>query len=351
MNTIAARIATVAALVIGVFAATPSSARPDVAPGEHWTWGSTAEADENRAEIARVTAAFVTKDFAALDAMETEYRGPGGATPSGASRLQIYFQTVSSLLAGFNAPGRCDTAWQPWLDQWRKASPLAPAPIIVNATLIEARAWCYRGARPAGEVDASAWQPFNQNIEAAAGLLHQEKKAAAIDPQYYAEMERLYIAQGRPRDAFRRLTDEASARYPYYYNIYFEAERYYQPQWYGSDAEIEELARYAVDKTRARDGKSAYARLYWHAILCGCYNEMDWPVMRTAMADLAKRYPVDWTYIHLIQLSCRRGDADQARKYLARLTVNDAGSWTREDWERCRRVVGPSKLGFPGGKG
>jgi hypothetical protein len=43
-------------------------------------------------------------------------------------------------------------------------------------------------------------------------------------------------------------------------------------------------------------GKSAYARLYWYSVVCGCTDElagMDWPVMRIAMADLAERYPVD----------------------------------------------------------
>lgn len=354
MIAIAARIVTVAAVVIGLFAATSCSARPDAVPDEHWTWGSTAEAGENEAEIARVTAAFMKKDFAALDALELDYRGRGGSTPSGASRLPLYYQTLTHDLSGFSAPGQCDTAWQPYLDQWRKASPQAPAPIIANATLLEARAWCYRGDGAASTVHADAWQPFHENIEAAAALLQQSEKTASIDPQYYAEMEKLYIAQDRPRAEFRALMDAASARYPYYYPIYFEAHRYFQPQWHGSNADIEQLARYAVGKTEARDGKSAYARLYWHAVLCGCTDElagMDWPVMRTAMADLAARYPVDWTYLHLIQLSCLRGEADEARKYFARLTVNDAGAWTREGWEQCRKLVGPSKLGFPGGAG
>ncbi len=354
MIAIAARIVTVAAAVIGLFAATSCSARPDAVPGEHWTWGSAAEAGENKAEIARVTAAFMKKDFAALDAMELDYRGSGGSTPSGASRLSIYYQTLTNDLSGFKAPGRCDAAWQPYLDQWHKASPQAPAPIIANAALIQARAWCYRGEGPASSVAASAWQPYQENIEAAATLLHQNEKTAAIDPQYYAEMEKLYVAQARPRAEFRRLMDAASARYPYYYPLYFEAQRYFQPKWYGSNADIEALARYAIGKTQARDGKSAYARIYWHSVLCGCTDElagMDWPVMRTAMADLAERYPVDWTYLHLIQLSCLRGEADEARKYFARLTVNDASAWTRDDWERCRKLVGPSKEAFPEGAG
>jgi hypothetical protein len=349
MIAIAARIVTFAAVLIGTFASPSPPVPSDVFPEEHWTWGSTAEADENRAEIARVMAAFVHKDFAALDAMELEYRGSGGSTPSGASRLALYYQTLDSSLAGFNAPGKCDTDWQSYLDDWRKASPQSPVPIIANATLIEARAWCYRGDASARSVRAEAWQPFEENIDAAAALLRDNEKTA-IDPQYYAELERLYIAQGRPRAEFQRLMDTASARYPYYYSIYFEAHRYFQPQWYGSNAQIEALARYAVSKTEARDGKSAYARLYWHSVLCGCTEElagMDWPVMKTAMADLAERYPVDWTYLHLIQLACLRGEAVEARKYFARLTVNDAGSWTREAWDQCRNLVGPSRQPFP----
>ncbi len=146
------------------------------------------------------------------------------------------------------------------------------------------------------------------------------------------------------------MLDEATGRYPYYFNIYFAAYQYYQPQWYGSDGDIDALARYMVQKTSARDGKADYFRFYWDAASCNCREHLapaDLPTMRAAMDDLAQRYPVDRTYIHIVQMACMLGDADDAKRYFARVTINEAAYWREADWDECRALVGSSPLPFP----
>lgn len=104
-----------------------------------------------------------------------------------------------------------------------------------------------------------------------------------------------------------------------------------------------------IGKTRGRDGTGAYARFYWHMLMCGCYADIqaaDGPTLTKAMTDLADRYPVDWTYVHLAQLNCRIGDAGGARAYLAMLTINQIGAWKAQEWDRCRALVGPSPEPF-----
>lgn len=95
----------------------------------------------------------------------------------------------------------------------------------------------------------------------------------------------------------------------------------------------------------------AIPRVYWHMVVCRCHADleaMDWPTMKTAMADLTLRYPVDWTYLHLIQLSCLRGDADEARRYFEQLSINEVGGWKGSEWKACRALVGRSAEGFQG---
>jgi hypothetical protein len=40
-------------------------------------------------------------------------------------------------------------------------------------------------------------------------------------------------------------------------------------------------------------------------------------------------------------MACRLGDSYEARKYFAKLTVNDKGSWSQDEWDKCRYLVRP----------
>lgn len=320
--------------------------------GEHWTWGTLAETTERVALVAAIETAVAKRDFAALDAMEADYRGSDHSFSSGGSKLALYYEELTYLLGSLRRPGsgKCEIGGEAFLDQWRAASPNAPTPIIVRAGLLDDSAWCYRGGEGADTVAPESWKPFRENINAAFTLLKAHKAIASVDPEYYAKLLDLAIPQQVPRTDFEKLLDEASARFPYSYEIYFAAYRYYQPQWYGSMAEIDQFAHTVIEKTKARDGTSGYFRLYFHMALCRCFHDldaMDWPTMKIAMADLAARFPMDWTYLRLAQLSCVEGEVDEATTYMAKVTVNDAQLWTRKDWDWCRELLGPSKAPFP----
>ncbi|MDO6415688.1 hypothetical protein Q4F19_14960 [Sphingomonas sp. BIUV-7] len=345
------RIVTVAALVIDALAGSACSAqaRPE-SHGEHWHWGDTPDAEARRAAMDAVHQAVTARDFAALDALELAYRGPAGTTISGSSLLEFYYEVLGYELRRSLETAPCEADGAAFLDAWSKRAPRSPAPIIAKAALLEQRGWCHRGPGHADSVKAEAWRPYHDNVAAALALLEKSEAIAAVDPHYYVGLIELYIAVGAPREAFMALLDAATARFPYHYEIYFAAYRYNQPQWYGSLAEIDALAQYMIDKTRASDGTSAYARFYWNVLYCRCTSDLqavDGAIMIPAMAEWAKRYPVDWTYIHLAQLSCWAQDVDAARTYLSMLTINQTGAWTAKEWNRCRAVIGPSPEPFP----
>lgn len=271
-------------------------------------------------------------------------------TASGRSKLYLYYYALAYEIEKPISEPDCDAADDGNIDRWRVTSPNSPVPVILAAKLLNARAWCHRGVGYVDSVTQGSWRPFQDDIEGAAILLEKNKVTASVDPEYYALLEDIYTSQGRSRADFDRLLDEASRRFPLYYEIYDSAVHYYQPQWYGSDGDIDRIARYAVEKTRSRDGTSGYFRVYWALIECKCYRYAalaDWPTMRAALTDLAQHYPVDSSYIKAAQMACFRGEADDAKKYLSMLTVNDPAFWDKTHLALCRVLVGPEALPIP----
>ena len=236
-------------------------------------------------------------DIFGLNALEHQYRTTRERTPSGTWKLQEFYDALEAELPSPAEVNNCRIPAETLLDEWSKATPDSPVPHIMRASLLLQRAWCFRGDDYASKVPDSAWQPFRENVAAAAKVLSGHKAVASVDPQYYAVMEDIYRSEGREPDAFRKLLDEATAKEPYYYGLYWSAYTYYQPQWFGSPEDVDALARLAVERTQSKDGTGAYARFYWYAssLSCGCWLEaIDCPTMKAAMRDIAQRYPDPW---------------------------------------------------------
>lgn len=324
------------------FSISSCAAQAPADAGEHWKWGTIAEVGERKTILDAVETAVKTSDYAKLDSLESAYRD--SRTSSGVPKLSLYYQEIIDLLGSAPTAERCsDSFWREYIDKWQAASPRAPAPIIARASMHEHRAWCYRGNGTADTVSADGWQHFHEEISAAVEILKKNKAIASEDSKYYEKLLSLYALLERSQGDFQALLSEAVSRYPYYYGIYEVAFNYALPQWGGSGPATDAIARLAVTKTHERDGTSAYFRVYWHRVICNCVRDldaMDWPTMRVAMADLARLYPGDWTYLHLIQMSCLRGDAVEARRYFAKLDINTAGSWTQKAWDACRTTIG-----------
>jgi len=295
----------------------------------------------------RVHTLVQAQDFHGLSALEHRYQAGRERTPSGSWKLQeFYLGLEHALPPPAREVGNCQIPAEMFIEEWSKAMPDSPAPHIIRANMMVQRAWCFRGGGYASEVAEDAWQPFHDSIEAADAVLTTHQRVASADPEYYAVMEDVYRSEGREPDEFQKLLDEATAKEPTYYGLYWNAYTYYQPQWFGSPADVDALARYAIKRTSSLDGTGAYARLYWHAsgLSCGCWLEaIDWPTMKAAMRDVAQRYPDPWNYANFAKLSCRFADKDEARKYFSALKGDDgASAWwgDKNAWQTCRTLAG-----------
>ena len=298
------------------------------------------ELAEERPIIDAIKIAIDRRDYSALNAMETEFRKSRSRTGSGIWKLSVFHWRVLTELGP--KKGNCDDRSTDFFKRWIAAAPNQPAPYITRAAVLEDYAWCLRGDGFASSVSGQAFAGFAAKVDEAQKILADHRRIAAVDPHYYAVMERIYIDQGADKDDFKRLLDEGTAQEPDYHYLYFDAYRYYQPQWYGSDAEIDELARYAAARTTRAEGLGMYARYYWHALNCKCAirNSIDWPTMKTAMRDVMDRYPSDWNAANFARISCEMRDYEEAGKWLNRVKKDYTDAWTdKVEMRRCEAMA------------
>lgn len=284
------------------------------------------------------------RDYAGLNAMEREFRTSRATTPSGIWKLEEFHDAVEAYLPTADSKDGCPYLAGEYLEEWLRTDPTSPAPYIAQATKLLDQAWCFRGDGFASQVAEDAWRPFHENIDAAYAVLMEHKRVASVDPGYYAVMIDIYRAQNR-KSELSALLDEATDREPYYYPIYANAYFSYMPQWGGSTAEIDELARYAVARTQKRDGLGAYARYYWYASSdnCDCWTDaINWETMKLAMRDVATRYPDAWNLANFARFGCMFNDRETARSYFDKLGAVDVSiAWPDvESYRRCRAFAG-----------
>jgi hypothetical protein len=294
----------------------------------------------------RVKQLLISRDYAGIDAMERDFRTGRERTPSGMPKLYELHLAIQAAFGDTNPQASCMIAGEQQPTEWEKASPQSPTAYITEAALLVKRAWCWRGDGYASKVPEDAWPKFRGNIAAAEAVLTAHRDVAAQDPQYYSVMEDIYQAEGRDRTEFESLLNEAATSEPYYYPIYYGAYYYNQPQWFGSATDVDAAARFAVERTRAKDGWGAYARYYWHASLnnCGCWKEaIDWATMKQAMRDVAVRYPEPWNLANFARIACTMNDAETAKTYFNALGQDDGTEAWQGDtagWSQCRSLAG-----------
>jgi hypothetical protein len=298
------------------------------------------EAAEQEPIIDAVKTAIDRHDYNALNRMETEFRKTRSRTGSGIWRLSVFHWRVLTELGP--KKGDCQDRSADFFKGWIAATPDQPAPYITRAAVLEDYAWCLRGDGFASSVSALVFGRFAAKVDEASKILADHHRIASIDPHYYAVMERIYIDQGAAKADFKRLLDEGTAQEPDYHYLYFDAYRYYQPQWYGSDAEIDELARYAAARTARTEGLGMYARFYWFATDCKCSirNSIDWSTMKAAMRDVMDRYPSDWNAANFARISCDMRDYKEAGNWLNRVKKDYSDAWNDEvEMRRCESMA------------
>ena len=228
--------------------------------------------------------------------------------------------------------------------EWRKAVPDSAYRPIVEVMVIRANAWAMRGEGAASEVSPAGWELFKEANQAAREVLAESRKRASVFPAWYSQAIELAFETEQPRPEIDALLNEAIARFPGYFPLYFSYLNYLQPKWGGS---FELANAFILQQTMSPanpDGEVLYARLYWFFDQCDVCSDrkyfenskVDWVRLRTGFDRLTAAYPYsERNLAAFTDFACRARDAATYKRLRARVNPDVFGSMSRIPLEQC----------------
>ena len=302
------------------------------------------EVEERDAITEKARMLFRDEHFADIDAMADDFRAHGSRTSSGIWKIGLLHDGLDDDFLHNEKDEKYWAGITAKVAKWIDAFPTSPTPRILYATVLTKHAWAIRGGGWAREVRAEDWEPFHKLIAQARAYLLANKEIGEADPQWYETMIELARVDGSTADDVEALVDDATWKYPDYYPNYFATIMYLQPRWHGDLDAIEAFATHAVGKTRAIEGESMYARIYWYASQLEFGERLfkdtsvAWPKMKRGIIDVLKRYPDQWNINNFAHFACLAGDREETARLTARVTEPISEAWAKDAtlFARCR---------------
>lgn len=270
----------------------------------------------------KVHTLFFSNNYSELNNLASSYLREEQRTSSGLWKLTLFYGGVKAL------PNEHVTTNNYWNDlesrsrKWIKFNPKSPTGHLAYASILLKHAWMFRGSGWGYQVRKEDWKPFHEYIEKARVVLEETKKISALDPEWYVLMIDVATAQGWESDKFQELMKEANKKYPYFYQIHFEAINYLTPKWHGSKEDIEKFANEITSLTNKKEKSGMYSRIYWVASQYNYGNDLFtkssvvWNKMSQSINDVIEQYPDQWNINNFAYFSCLAGDIKQTRKLI-----------------------------------
>lgn len=312
--------------------------------------------------IDQVQKALIVADYDALDELERKFRTERSRTSSGVWKLTIfYFGIEGAISRAKDEDGNFDRI-EAKFAAWARRNPKSPAAYIALAKVENARAWAIRGTGYANKVKPEAWEGFYKHIDLEASILQTSKPFAAVDPEWYRLAVDIARHQKLSPDQFEALMGEAFRAEPLYYQTYFQAVEYLLPKWHGSLQAIQDFAWQATQRTKAQEGESLYARIYWYAsaieFKSNVFNDSygSWLLMKAGFVDIMKRYPDAWNVNHYARFACLAQDKATFKELLPRVRADFViPAWRSAslfeqcvDWSNGAAIIPNGPIRVPG---
>ena len=278
---------------------------------------------------------FQARKFGELNALAEQSRRK--TTPSGDFLLPFFYQGLDDY-ARMEAPALAiqpnDARWQAMVamaQDWIKQAPSPSARIFLGKVYFD-WAIAYRGDGFANDVPKQNWAPFFAKLKQARRVFEAEKADADVDPEWYRTMILIAREEQWPDRVASPLYEQALGKYPDYNYIYFELGASLQPQWGGNWKAFDQLARYAIEKTKNTEGASLYARMYWSIQgSCGCIalkdTAVDWHILKKGFRDLVQRHPSQWNTSAAAYFACMANDKEETKFWLQKITEFSIDTW------------------------
>lgn len=298
-----ARIAALLALAASGLAR-PAAAEPEKLEEMIWSMRS------------NIIMALVKKDVEQLEQWSQTYRTTRSRAPDGYWHLHHFHKILSELPV---SKDRMDSiqSWEELVKLWRTRYPSSPTPAVVLAGRYYAQAWAARGSGTADQVFDDAWTLYRSNLDKSRLVLLEAQPGVDADPEWFARMAQIGVSLSDRKAQFMAIIEEGLKREPTYYKLYNVAFAYLLPRWHGSAEQAEAWAREAVERSRATEGDSIYARIYANHLKNADARkvirafDIDWPLMKRGIDELLTRNTEPELAFPLLGLSCAAKDAEQ----------------------------------------
>ena len=288
---------------------------------------------------------FFDGDFAKLDAMETDLINRRTRTESGIWKLSVFYLGLYKLVALNYSVSTAMPHTEKLLAEWSKAYPQAPAPRLAVVRFLLGQAQSVRGGDAASKTESWKLGIFEDYSRRAVEELLKFRDIGSRSPEWYALMEQAALGVGMEPENFDRLLASGAALAPDYYDLYFSAVDYKLPQWFGSRADLDELARGAAKNS---GDIGAYARVYWRIQNAYYGNrifketDINWPLMKASMRKVASDYPSYWNYFHFMVVACLAHDDREVEHYQKLIPDPNQLPWKdAESRARCGYPASP----------
>jgi hypothetical protein len=263
------------------------------------------------------------------------------------------------LLAFYEGLGTYISGVQDHWDGYRFAAntghdtyPSSTAGALGAAIFWQQYAWNARGTGYADTVSEDGWKLYRERLARAHAILDESKSYASTNPLWYYQMLTIAVDESWSDSEFEALSREATRRYPDFFIFYFAQVRHLLPKWGGSKERFDIFVQRTVAATRATEGESMYARLYWSydstQVRSNLFDESmaEWPRMRKAFEDLMTRYPASkWNLNNFASFACRAHDQATFGRLIAEIGPSlEPRAWRDNySYDSCKTLLATSK--------
>ena len=231
------------------------------------------------------------------------------------------------------------------LDLWTRRYRKSPTSYIFRAANLISRG--ANSLQPVlhGDAKTTDFTPDKDLLKQARQALVDSKQISSKDPYWFVLMAEISIYLGDPQEKFMQIVNEGIKRYPNNFLLIIIASNYFLPNWYGSADAFEAYASKMASRPNAKDGKTMYARLYWHAAKAQYgvgllkYSKVNRPRLLASTIALTELYPELENDNKSAFLFCLLGAKSRTRKMITKRNAifDSANYWTNKDvFHLCR---------------
>ena len=243
-----------------------------------------------------------------------------------------------------------DASFKPVEDRarsWMAKSPQSVAAAITLSRVYYEHGWAYRGGGYANSVSEEDFARFRSYMKLAQETLLARADLGKTDPNWHLQMLAVGQVYAWSSEQYFAFAQAALDAFPDNYDIYFAVSNRLLPQWGGSVEQLTAFAEYAAERTKATEGRSMYARIFWAAYSgLGAAEklkrgELDWPKLREGFDDVVKRYPDPWNLNFFARAACDAGDKATAQRILGLIGDRvEPEAWdNRGAYLRCKNLA------------